>query len=97
MSDKVYVPRSSAKEKSFQDGGSLIKLGFKADDLIAFANQHKNDKGFLNLTVSKRRTPSQYGDTHSVSLDSYTKSDQSSSAPQSPRGEQPVDSDSVPF
>jgi hypothetical protein len=70
MSDKVYL-RCSAKKKTFNDGGELIRIGVKADDLIAFAKQHANARGYVNLVVSSRRNVGQYGDTHSVSLDTY--------------------------
>lgn len=95
MSDKIYVPKSSAKEKKFDNGGSIIKLGFKADELVAFINQHKNSRGYINFSVGQRRTPSQYGDTHSVALDQFEPK-QSEGAP-APRAERPVDSDEVPF
>ena len=71
MADKVYVPKCSAKARTFDNGGSQIKLGFKVDELIAFAKQHGNQGGYLNLVVAERRTPGTYGDTHSVYLDDY--------------------------
>jgi hypothetical protein len=69
--DKTFL-KCSAKEKTFNDGGSLISLGVKADDLIAFAQAHANDRGYVNLTISKRREVGQYGDTHTVALDTFT-------------------------
>jgi len=68
---KVYVPKSSAKEVQFKDGGSLIRLSFKADELIAFVQEHVNERGYINLTLSKRREVSQYGETHSLMLDQW--------------------------
>src|SRR6185436_14115279 len=47
MADKVYL-KCSAKEKTFSNGGSIIKLGIKVADLIAFAQQHGNERGYLN-------------------------------------------------
>lgn len=94
MSDKIYVPRSSAKEKKFDNGGSIIKLGFKADELVAFINQHKNSRGYINFSVGQRKTPSQYGDTHSVALDQFEpKSEQAAQPSYTP----PVDSGDIPF
>ncbi len=69
--DKVYVPMSSAKQITFADGGSLMKLGFKAADLITFINAHQNERGWINLVVSPRRAVGERGDTHSVTLDTY--------------------------
>lgn len=70
MADKTFL-RCSAKEKEFRSGGSVIRLGVKVEDLIAFAKEHGNERGYLNLSISKRRSVGQYGDTHSVSLDTY--------------------------
>jgi len=67
---KTYAPMSG-KEHIFADGGSILKLSGKADKIIAFINEHANDKGYINLTVSRRKTPGQYGDTHSVALDTW--------------------------
>ena len=70
MADKVFL-KCSAKEKTFRNGGSKIVLGVKVDDLVAFAKQHANERGYLNLVVSARREVGQYGDTHSVTLDDF--------------------------
>lgn len=71
MADKVYVPKANAKELKFSNGGSLIKLGFKASELVEFIQRHTNDKGYLNLAISPRQSPGKYGETHSVYLDTY--------------------------
>ena len=68
---KTYVPMSSAKQITFKDGGSLLRLGFKADELIAFVQMHQNERGWINFTVTERRQPGERGDTHSVALDTY--------------------------
>lgn len=71
MAEKVYL-KASAKEKRFGTQGSKIVIGVKAADLIAFANQHANEKGYVNLVVTARKEVGQYGDTHSVYLDDWT-------------------------
>lgn len=68
MADKVYL-KCSAKAKTFNNGGSIIKVGIKVSDLAEFVKAHKNDRGYLNLVISERREVGQYGDTHSVYLD----------------------------
>ena len=85
MADTKTYLKCSAKEKRFTDGGSLISLSVKVSELIDFAKRHGNDRGYLNLTISPRREVGQYGDTHSVKLDTYE-----------PKKRQPVE-DSVPF
>lgn len=67
---KTYVPKSSAKLRKVSFG-DVISLSFKSEDLIAFAKAHANDKGYLNLEILPRKTPSDYGDTHSVSLNDW--------------------------
>tara|TARA_R110000824_G_scaffold162894_1_gene338655 strand:- start:20 stop:307 length:288 start_codon:yes stop_codon:yes gene_type:complete len=73
MSDpkpKTYL-NCQAKEFLFPSGGTVINLGVRAEELIAFAHQHGNQRGYVNLTISKRREVGQYGQTHSVYLDTY--------------------------
>lgn len=81
MADKTFL-KCSAKEKTFANGGSVINLGIKVSDLQAFAKQHGNERGYLNLVISQRRDVGQYGDTHTVSLDTFTPSRSGSAAPQ---------------
>lgn len=68
---KTYVPKSSGKAHTFPDGKQIIKLGFKAADLVAFVHANTNAKGYINLVVSERREMSQYGETHSIYLDDW--------------------------
>lgn len=65
MSDKVFL-KCSAKASKYG-----IRVGVKVEDLIAFAKQHGNDRGYLNLEIKERREVGQYGDTHSVTLDTF--------------------------
>ena len=68
---KTYLKCSAkARQTSF---GEVIKLGIKVDDFIAFARQHVNERGYVNLDITPRKEQGPYGDTHSVSLDDYVK------------------------
>ena len=69
---KKYL-RCSAKEKVNEWGQKLL-IGVKADDLIQFARDNANDRGYVNLVVAPRKETGQYGDTHSVYLDTFIKS-----------------------
>ena len=71
MNSKIYL-NCSAKARQTQYG-EFLNLGFKVADLIAFAQEHANERGYLNLTVAPRKEPGKYGDTHSVTLDTYVK------------------------
>ena len=68
---KTYVPRASVKEHVFPDGGKLLKIGFHAETVAAFLKEHANEKGFVNLVVARRKQPGQYGETHTLYLDTY--------------------------
>jgi|TARA_R110000824_G_scaffold18615_2_gene73410 hypothetical protein len=70
MAEKVYL-KCSAKKKIFDNGGSILNIGIKAETLTAFIAEHTNERGYLNLTVQERREVGQYGDTHSVTLDTW--------------------------
>lgn len=103
MSTKKYVPKSSAKQR---DGtyGPILKLGFHADTLIEFVRQNKNAAGYINFEVMERREPSAYGDTHSVSLDTFVPERRESRPLPPPKAKDwspgtatPEDDTSVPF
>jgi|TARA_R110001599_G_scaffold335104_1_gene551704 hypothetical protein len=69
--DPVYLHTSSCKKKTFANGGSILNVGVKADDLRAFIDAHTNARGFLNLVIKERREEGKYGDTHYVVLDTW--------------------------
>lgn len=70
MAEKTYL-KCSAKQKTFDDGGSVIRLSFKDSDIAEFVRTHKNDRGYVNLVIRERKEVGQYGDTHSVYLDDW--------------------------
>ena len=65
---KTYV--GSAKHIKTQHGG-MLKVSFNRDDLKKL-EAALNGAGWVNLNVSKRREPSQYGQTHSIAIDDWT-------------------------
>jgi hypothetical protein len=67
----IWVPRANGKEITFQDGGKLLKLNFHVETLIAFLKQHVNEKGYINIKVQRRKEVGKYGETHSLSLDTW--------------------------
>jgi len=72
MTEKIYL-KCSAKEKVFDNGGSVLNISFSADAMKAFMEAHTNERGYVNLNVSRRNEVGQYGDTHSISLDTWKK------------------------
>lgn len=73
MSDeaKIYVPRSSAKLLTFGSGKTLLKVSFQAEAMIQFLREHANERGYVNLCITERRSKSERGDTHTVWLDQW--------------------------
>ena len=71
MKERLYVPKCNAKEITFKDGGSLIRIGCHVESLIAFVRQNANEQGYVNLVVTRRREPGKYGETHAVYLDDW--------------------------
>ena len=61
--EKNYINGIIIKEKSFDNGGSQLKISVKFDE---FFEQLKaiNEKGWVNLIVSRRKGPSDKGVTH---------------------------------
>lgn len=93
MNEKTYIPKCSAKLL----GESLLKLSFKAKDLVDFIHQNTNDRGYFNICVSPRRETGQFGDTHSVWLDTWKPDPSKRSAPPAAQSQPINNSDDVPF
>lgn len=68
---KHYVPRSGVKRVVTSSGKELTKLSFRAEDLLAFIEEHTNARGYINLCISERRDVGKYGDTHCIWLDTW--------------------------
>lgn len=95
MSETVYL-KCSAKERAGKFRPKLC-IGVKATDLIEFAKQHANARGYVNLLVTGRKEVGAYGDTHSVTLDTYEpKANRDAAGAAPPMGE-PIDESDIPF
>ena len=70
---KIYV--GSGKEKKFDGGGSIITVTLDLDTILREYESH----GFLSnqsarkikIDISTRRSVGEYGDTHSVSVNTW--------------------------
>jgi hypothetical protein len=69
MSDKKYLNGIIIKSKETQYG-QLLTGSIKVDELIKELQQNQ-DKGWVNITIKERRTPSEKGVTHSVEIDTW--------------------------
>jgi len=68
--ETIYINGIKIKEVETKYG-TLLKLGINVDKFVSEMEKHKNEKGYVNLNVNKRKEVGQYGDTHSVSLDTW--------------------------
>lgn len=72
MSDQkpIYAP-CFCKLIDTKNGNQFMKLSFSAEKMMDFIQKNKNAKGYVNLNISERREVGEYGDTHSVKLDTW--------------------------
>ncbi len=63
---KTYIDGTTCKEVTGQFG-SFYNLSFNLEKL----QQYANEKGYVNVTMSKRREVGQYGDTHYMTLNEF--------------------------
>ena len=64
MQEKNYINGITLKEKTFDDGGSLINVGIKVDDFIEQLNAIKKKSGWANIVIAKNREATEKGLTH---------------------------------
>jgi hypothetical protein len=70
MSEKKYVNGIIIKEKTFDNGGTQLKMSLKTDEVIAQLIELE-DNGWVNLIVSRRQNPSETGITHYSYVDTW--------------------------
>lgn len=68
---KVYVNPMWFEEKTFNDGGSILKVNIQAEDLIKFLKANKNKDGYVKIVISKRKQVGDKGQTHYAYLDTW--------------------------
>ncbi len=64
---KTYIDGTSCKAINGQFG-EFFNMSFNVEKL----QQYVNDKWYVNMTMSKRKEPGQYGDTHYFTLNEWT-------------------------
>lgn len=95
MSDKIFV-KCSAKEHTFANGGTVLNVSMKASDMHALADTHANARGYVNLKIGSRREVGQYGDTHTVTVDTWEPSG-AAVGPKAVPPPKPIGVDDIPF
>ena len=73
MSEKIYV--GNAREKSFNDGGSVINVHLTLNNIKEYYEKYgyeaKNGDKRIKLNISERREQGEYGETHTVTIDTW--------------------------
>ena len=66
--DKTYI-NWICKEVQFNNWWSIINISLKLEDLQNLANE----KGYINMTLNKRKETWKYWETHFLTLNDYKK------------------------
>jgi len=74
---KTYIDWASCKGINGQFG-EFFNISFNIEKL----SQYANEKGYVNIVMSKRKEPGQYGDTHYFTLNEYNPENKNNSSEQ---------------
>ena len=97
--DRVYINQCSLREKTFDNGGSLINAAFKVSEL----QDHADENGWVNLVIAKRREVSEKGATHYAYKSEYQRQNSQPQPQMAPAPTQqqptpdPIEDDDLPF
>jgi len=95
MPDNIYC--GNAKEKTFQDGGSILKVGICLTDIPKeWIKEDKNGRKWVNLVIGQRRETGKFGETHTVKVDTFVPG-QKRQEPEVPTGENSAYDSDLPF
>ena len=87
---KIYAP-VSAKMNTFASGKQVLKLGINVEKFKAFLDEHKNERGYVNVGISERRQEGSFGETHTVWLDTWKPDSSKISTPENRAPSEPVE------
>ena len=97
--DRVYINQCSLREKTFDNGGSLINAAFKVSEL----QEHADENGWVNIVIAKRREVSEKGATHYAYKSEYQRQNTQQQGQMSPESSNlqptanPMEDDDLPF
>ncbi len=66
----VFADGTFLREKTFNDGGSVINLSISVDKFTEFLKKYKKEDGFVRLVISKKRNPDEKS-SHFMKLDTF--------------------------
>lgn len=82
MADHIYC--GSGKEKTFDDGGHILTVTLNIDEILAQYDAYgfTTDRGkrTIKVKIGRRKSVGQYGETHTVEIDTWKPSQSTQSA-----------------
>ncbi len=69
--EKVYCDGLWIKQKTFNDGGAILKVSVLVDKFNDFLKKHKKGDGFVNLIIKSRKEVKENGESHYAELDTW--------------------------
>ena len=79
--DRIFTEGLILKERTFDDGGSVLNVSIVVDKFAAFVKAHKKSDGYLNLVIAKNKN--QTGkQTHHAYVDPWTPRTNTEAPPQ---------------
>tara|TARA_Y100000592_G_C5460402_1_gene313711 strand:+ start:1834 stop:2127 length:294 start_codon:yes stop_codon:yes gene_type:complete len=96
--EKKYINGFIIKEKVFDNGGKLLKVSAKIDDLIKELEELKFKSGsdWANLIIARRKEPSEKGVTHYVYEDQW-KPEKDFNETNDPQYDESIKKEDLPF
>lgn len=97
--EKQYIKNVTLKMREFSNGGQQMNFSLHLEKFIEQCRVVVNEKGYVNLCISSRKAIGQYGNTHSLWVNTWTpktKEDTSAPAPEQIKQQQSED-DNLPF
>lgn len=90
---KTYIEWASCKAVNWQFW-EFFNMSFNIEKL----SQYANEKGYVNVVMSKRKEPGQYGDTHYFTLNEWNpESNQSSPKSSQNNSSDDISVEDIPF
>ena len=96
MAEKQYVNGMIIKEKTFDNGGSQLKVSVKVEELTKQLKK-LDDDGWVNLIVTRRKEPSDAGVTHYAYVDPWKPTIKSTGDTRNKKVVTSGDEDDLPF
>jgi hypothetical protein len=67
--EKIYLNGIGVKEIKFKNGGSIHKLNIRFEPFVEALRPYVNEKGYVNVVISPRKTVGKHGESHTMFID----------------------------